>query len=64
MRARLTESLLDYYTKIEREVSPLEENRRAGSSTVSWELMVLNVGLAILVERFSFVVSPSGCMVE
>ncbi len=47
--ARLTESLLDYYTKIEREVSPLEEKSRERLEHGLWAVMVLNVGLAILV---------------
>ncbi len=47
--ARLTESLLDYYTKIEREVSPIEEKSRERLEQGLWAVMVLNVGLAIAV---------------
>jgi PAS domain S-box-containing protein len=46
--ARLTESLLDYYTKIEREISPLEEKSRERLEHGLWAVMVLNVGLAII----------------
>jgi len=45
--ARLTESLLDYYSKIEREVSPIEEKSRERLEQALWAIMVLNVALAV-----------------
>lgn len=47
--ARLTESLLDYYSKIEKEVSPIEEQSRQRLEQGLWAVMIFNVGLAIAV---------------
>lgn len=45
--ARLTDNLVDYYTKIEKDISPIEEQSRARLEQAVWAIMVLNVGLAI-----------------
>ncbi|MBX9948571.1 MAG: PAS domain S-box protein [Candidatus Obscuribacterales bacterium] len=47
--ARLTDNLVDYYTKIEKDISPIEEQSRARLEQAVWAIMVLNVALAIAV---------------
>lgn len=46
--ARLTESLLDYYTKIEQEVSPMEEKARARLEHGIWAVILVNIALAVI----------------
>lgn len=50
--ARLSESLLDYYTKIEQEVSPMEEKARANVENFLWAMIVVNIVIAIAVGQF------------
>lgn len=47
--SRLTDNLVDYYTKIEKDISPIEELSRARLEQAVWAIMVLNIGLAIAV---------------
>ncbi len=47
--ARLTEDLLEYYSKIEREVSPIEEQSRSRLEQAVWAIMILNIGIAVFV---------------
>lgn len=50
--ARLSESLLDYYTKIEQEVSPMEEKARANVENFLWAMIAVNIVIAIAVGQF------------
>jgi len=47
--ARVTENLLDYYTKIEQEVSPMEEKARARLEHGIWAIILVNIFIAVAV---------------